>query len=146
MTEFTDPTQVLQEWLALFMRRSVHDMLQYNKSVGLSLAQVNILLWLHYHNACDVTALAENMQVSAAAASQMVERMVQQGIVRRVESPSDRRTRQVHLTERGRLVVEETIAARQGWIKDLVGTLSEEQKTGVVKLLGELIQKAQSME
>lgn len=146
MTEFTDPTQVLQEWLALFMRRSVHDMLQYNKSVGLSLAQVNILLWLHYHNTCDVSALAENMQVSAAAASQMVERMVQQGIVRRVESPSDRRTRQVHLTERGRLVVEETIAARQGWIKDLVGTLSEEQKTGVVKLLGELIQKAQSME
>jgi DNA-binding MarR family transcriptional regulator len=146
MIEFTDPTQVLQEWLALFMRRSVHDMLQYNKSVGLSPAQANILLWLHYHNSCDVTALAENMQVSAAAASQMVERMVQQGIVQRVESPSDRRTRQVHLTERGRQVVEETIAARQGWIKDLVKTLNEEQKTAVVKLLGELIQKAQAME
>jgi DNA-binding MarR family transcriptional regulator len=146
MTEYTDPTQVFQEWLAFFMRRSVHDMLQYNKTVGFSLSQVNIMMWLYYHKHCDVTALAENMQVSAAAASQMVERMVQQGIVQRVENPNDRRTRQVHLTERGRQVVEETIAARQGWIKDLVETLSEEQKTAVVKLLGELIQKAQALE
>jgi DNA-binding MarR family transcriptional regulator len=141
-----DATQVLLEWLAVFMRRSVHDMLQFNKVTGLSLAQVNILMWLHYHKPCEVTHLADIMQVSPAAASQMVERMVQQDMVQRIESPTDRRTRQVHLTDLGRKVVEETIAARQKWIEDLVNTLSEDQKKAIVELLGGLMEKAKSME
>jgi len=144
--ESSDATQVLIDWLAVFMRRSVHDMLQFNKVSGLSLAQLNILMWLHYHKPCEVTYLAEIMQVSPAAASQMVERMVQEGMVQRVESLSDRRTRQVHLTDLGKKVVEETIDARQSWINDLVITLSEEEKIAVVKLLGGLIEKAKSME
>ena len=43
---------------------------------------------------------ADLMQVSPAGASQMVERLVQQGLVRRVESPGDRRVRQVHLPKK----------------------------------------------
>ena len=146
MTDTSDATRVLLEWMALFMRRSVHDMLHFNKVTGLSLAQMNILMWLHYHKPCEVTYLSEIMQVSPAAASQMVERMVQQGLVQRVESASDRRTRQVHLTEHGRQVVEDTITARQAWIGDLVETLSPEQKTAVVALLGDLIQKSQALD
>jgi MarR family transcriptional regulator, organic hydroperoxide resistance regulator len=144
--EQMDATQVLLEWLAVFMRRSLHDMLQFNKVAGLSLAQMNILMWLHYHKPCEVTHLADIMQVSPAAASQMVERMVQQDLVQRVESPADRRTRQVHLTSQGKQLVEETIAARQKWIEDLVTTLDDQQKSAVVELLGGLIEKAKSME
>ena len=146
MTEPGEATRVLLDWMALFIRRSVHDTLQFNKISGLSLAQSNILMWLHYHKPCEVTSLAEIMQVSPAAASQMVERMVQEGLVQRVENASDRRTRQVHLTERGRQVVEETIAAREAWVSNLVATLSPAQKTAMVNLLGELIQKTQDLD
>jgi DNA-binding MarR family transcriptional regulator len=146
MTETSDATRVLLEWMALFMRRSIHDTLQFNKVAGLSLTQLNILMWLHYHKPCEVTSLAETMQVSTAAASQMVERMVQENLVQRVENASDRRTRHVHLTDHGRQVVEEAITARQVWIGDLVEKLSPEQQTSIVALLGDLMQKAREMD
>lgn len=146
MTDTPTATRVLLDWMAMFMRRSVHDMLQFNKTAGLSLAQVNILMWLHYHDHSEVTNLANIMQVSPAAASQMVERMVREDLVQRIESPSDRRTRQVHLTERGRQVVQDTIQAREAWVGDLVANLTPEQRSSLVTLMGELILKTQELE
>ena len=70
---------------------------------------------------------ADLMQVSPAGASQMVERLVQQGLVRRVESPGDRRVRQVYLTEEGRRMVETSSAARQKWVEELTASLTDEQ-------------------
>jgi DNA-binding MarR family transcriptional regulator len=62
----------------------------------------------------------------------MVERLVQQGLAVRVEPPGDRRVRQVHLTERGRRVVEESIAIRQRWVGSLAASLSGDQQAIVV--------------
>jgi DNA-binding MarR family transcriptional regulator len=141
MTEPYDAARVLRQWMGVFTQRSVHEMLQFTRESGLSLAQVNILMWLHFHKPCEVTLLAEAMQVSKAASSQMVERMVQQGLVQRLESARDRRAREVHLTERGRQVVEDTIHAREAWIDELVEDLTLEQKSALVNLLEDLIQK-----
>ncbi len=146
MTDTNTATQVVLDWMALYMRRSVHDMMQFNKTTGLSLSQLNILLWLHYHSHCEVTNLATIMQVSPAAASQMVERMVREDLVQRVETPSDRRTRQVHLTEHGRQVVEATIQAREAWVGGLVESLSPEQRMNLVTLMGTMIQKTQELD
>ena len=146
MTEPSDATRVLLDWMALFMRRSVHDMLQFNKVSGLSLAQANILMWLHYHKPCEVTSLAEIMQVSPAAASQMVERMVQQGLVTRSEIPGDRRVRLVHLTDQGKKLVLESIQVHEEWVQQLAASLTPKQQSDSAGILKMLTDKARQMQ
>ena len=80
---------------------------------------MSVLVHLYYRGPREVMGFADLMQVSPAGASQMVERLVQQGLVHRVESRGDRRVRQVHLTEAGRQMVETSIAARQKWVEEL---------------------------
>ncbi len=146
MSDTPDLPQTLLEWSAVFMRRSMHDFMYYTRSSGLSLALMNVLMRLHYHGPCEVTELVGTMQVSRAAASQMVERMVQQDLVLRVESPDDRRVRLVHLTHKGRQVVEESIAARQKWMEALMDTLSPEQQTTIASALQTLTAAARSLD
>ena len=46
---------------------------------------------LHYGGGCGVNDIGKGFGVSGAAVSQMVERLVQAGLVARVEDPDDRR-------------------------------------------------------
>ena len=98
------------------------------RSNGLSFPLMNVLMHLYYQGPREVMEFAEFMQVSPAGASQMVERLVQQGLVVRVESPEDRRVRRVHLTGGGRRVVEESLSVRQQWVDSLVESLSADQR------------------
>jgi DNA-binding MarR family transcriptional regulator len=86
------------------------------------------------------------MQVSPAGASQMIERLVQSGLVQRIGSRDDRRVRQVHLTEQGRQVVLTSISARQQWVESLIARLPEEQKEAIGKALRVLIDRAAELE
>ncbi len=139
-------TAILLEWSTPFIRLSLHDFNRYMRSAGLSLPQMTILLHLHYQGPSDVTHICEMMQVSPAGASQMIERMAQQGMVRREERPGDRRVRLVTLTEKGREVVLESIAARQAWIEELVAGLSPSEAERIGDSLLTLNQIASKME
>jgi DNA-binding MarR family transcriptional regulator len=128
-------TDIMLEWVTTFMRHSMHDFITFTHSVNLSMVQMNVLMWLYYHHQTEIMRLEDVMQVSRPAASQMVERMVQQGLVTRSESPTDRRSRLVQLSEYGRKLVEESIIARQKWITELMESLSPEQKQSAARVL-----------
>ena len=129
-------TQVMLDWATVFFRLTMHDFNAYVRTTGLSFIQMNALIHVFYRGPREVLDFAEFMQVSPAGASQMVERMVQQGWVRREETPDDRRVRLVHLTEQGQDLVEAGIAARQSWIAELAGTLTEEERVSVAAAYG----------
>ena len=65
--------------------------------------------------------------VSPAAASQMVNRLEKQNLVQRITDPTDRRVRNVALSEQGEHFVEESIKVRQNWVKNIPDNLSQEQ-------------------
>jgi DNA-binding MarR family transcriptional regulator len=123
--------QHLLDWSTEFVRLSVHDINRCARSHGLSFTQMNVLMHLYYQGPREVMGFTEYVQVSPAGASQMIERLVQQGLAVRVEAPDDRRVRRVHLTESGRQVVEESLAIRQQWADSLVASLSAEQQSVV---------------
>ena len=75
-----------------------------------------------------------------AAASQMVERLVQGGLVGRTENPDDRRVRQITITTRGRALVDKGMHERYRWVDDLIGFLSPDQRAVVLKSLPVLIE------
>lgn len=134
MTE-PDLSTILLNWFTAFVRLSLHDFNRYTRSTGLSFAQMTVLMHLYYRGPSEVSAFCDMMQISPAGSSQMIERMVQQGLVKRSEVPGDRRVRQVSLTEQGQQVVISSIAARQTWTEQLVASLSPEERAQVTATL-----------
>src|SRR5512133_1966147 len=142
----THLTATLLDWSTTFIRLSLHDFNRYTRNAGLSLAQMTVLMHLYYQGPSEVTTFCEMMQITAAGASQMIERMVQQGAVQRNEDPSDRRVRLVSLTEQGRHLVEESITARQAWVEQLVESLPEEDRGRIQAALQTLNEQASKLE
>jgi DNA-binding MarR family transcriptional regulator len=136
--------QLLFAWSTDFVREAMHEINRCARSNGLSFTQMNVLMHLYYQGPREVMEFAEYMQVSPAGASQMVERLVQQDLVVRGELPGDRRVRQVHLTGRGRRVVEESIALRERWVESLVGSLSADQQAVLTQATRLLNQRSES--
>lgn len=128
----------IMDWTAVFVRLWMHDINNFTRATGLSFGQMNLLLHLHYRGPCEVSGVSEVMQMTAPGASQMVERMVQQGLVTRGEVPGDRRVRQVALTDEGKNVVRGCIRLHEKWVGDLAGSLSEEDRAETTRVLNRL--------
>jgi DNA-binding MarR family transcriptional regulator len=143
MNPTSDDIQLtLNEWVEVFMRRSMQNFILYAKANGLSMSSVNAMFILNRKGSSGVSDIGENLGISSAAASQMVERMLQQGLIHRCEDPHDRRLKQITLSEHGREVLEGGIRARQEWHGQLAATLSPTETEQVSAALRILIDKA----
>ncbi len=123
------------------MRVSLQDLMGYIHHKGISMAQINVLYQLHYRGPCEVLAFTRALALSPAGASQLIERMVRQGWVERLDDPVDRRVRRVHLTDPGRQLVAESIAARNEWIIRFGARLTSEEKQQVAQVFRLLAEK-----
>jgi DNA-binding MarR family transcriptional regulator len=142
-----DPfVDTLGEWIEVFMRRSMHNFISYSKEKGLSMSQIGALLRIFRGGKSSVSDIGDNLGVTSAAASQMLERLVQQGLILREEDPDDRRVRQIALTDKGRQVIQESLAARQSWLENLAHILTDIEKEQITAALNILIEKANQLE
>lgn len=132
----------LQKWMEVFMQRSMHDFMGYARESGLSMSQLGALFQIRRRGSSGVTDLGDDLGVTSSAASQLLERLVLQGLILRSEDPSDRRVKQLVLTEKGLQVLQESIRARQSWLSDLAETTSDSEKEAVIAALNILIDKA----
>jgi DNA-binding MarR family transcriptional regulator len=138
--EMNSVDTAIMDWTAVFVRLWMHDINRYTRATGLSFGQMNLMLHIQYRGPCEVSEVSDLLQMTHAGASQMVERMVQQGLVTRHEVPGDRRVRLVHLTDHGKQVVQECTQVHQQWVEELSANLTpDEQKTAsqVLKMLTE---------
>ncbi|MEW6287611.1 MAG: MarR family transcriptional regulator [Chloroflexota bacterium] len=139
-------TQTLREWMDVFMHRSMRDWARFAKSTGLSMAQFGVLMQLYHKGACGMSQISERFDVTPAAASQLVEKLVQAGYIERAEDPSDRRAKLLKLSPSGTKLIEEGINERYRWLDDLVSRLSPEEQVRVSEALEILTRAAQEME
>lgn len=103
------------------------------------MSHIGAIFHIHHSGSCGVTEIGDHLGVTSAAASQMLDRLVQQGLVLRAEDRGDRRVKRVVLTEKGQLLLEKGIRARQKWLQDLADTLSESEKQTITSALQTLI-------
>lgn len=68
---------------------------------GLKPAQATALVYLGYHNGCQLSELADGVGSNNAAVTGLVSRMEKTGLVSRRKMQSDGRGKTVHLTEKG---------------------------------------------
>jgi DNA-binding MarR family transcriptional regulator len=90
--------------------------------------------------------LGTEFGVSIAAVSQLLEKMVQQGLVHRSEDPQDRRNKVLVLTEDGKKIANEGMNERHKWLSNLIKILTEEEQDQVDSVLRLLIDKAAQIE
>ena len=81
------------EWIDIFMHRSMRRFIHYARKSGLSMSMIGTLFHLHRAESIGVTDLGEHLGVTSAAASQMLEKLVQQDLIQRSEDPDDRRVK-----------------------------------------------------
>lgn len=136
----------LRAWAAIFLRRSVHEFILAMKDSGLSASQVNTLMRLHYRGPCPVTGIGDDLGLTPAAASQIVDRLVSMHLIERTEDPRDRRVKQVALTPQGRRLVGRGIEARLGWIREITGRIEPNEMAATVAALERLTRAANALE
>jgi DNA-binding MarR family transcriptional regulator len=94
-----------------------------------------------------MSKISEQFEVTPAAASQLVDKLVQSGLVHREEDPQDRRAKSLRLTEKGRELILQGVEERYRWVESLAGKLSAEERAKVdeaLSLLTEAIRKTEA--
>ncbi|GAG81535.1 unnamed protein product, partial [marine sediment metagenome] len=129
-----------------FMRRSMRDFVQFSKDSGLTLPQMSTLFHLHHGSSCGVSDVGELLGVTNAAASQMVDRLVQYELIERTEDPVDRRMKQLKLTFKGRAIVQESIEARKRWMAKLTTAITPDEQVSIITALTILTNAAHDLE
>lgn len=133
--------QTLYECGEFFGRRSIADFVQFTKESGLSMPQINILVHLHYMGTCEMSKVKGFIPGDSAAASQIVERLVERGLVERISDHDDRRIRKICLTGQGEEMVSGNLKIRKQWIDEMTGQFSEEDQQTILHSLKLLLKK-----
>ncbi len=139
-------TENLLAWSSLFIRLSLYDFNQYRRCEGLSLVQMTVLMHLYYQGDSEASHFCDMLQISAAGVSQMIARMVEQGVVQQQKSATDRRVRLVTLTPAGRDIVHDCIHVREAWVWHLVETMPQAEQQMVDAAMKILIQRASQLD
>ncbi len=108
----------------------IQGFMQYMKEQGLTMPQVHALMYIYHAGECPVSEIGTLADASIAAASQMAERLVQQGLVERKEDPSNRRIKKLRLTEKGRKLITDSFSANP-FLQDKLASLTPEERNAV---------------
>src|SRR5450759_1206966 len=103
----------------------------FSKESGVSIPQIGALMQIQHGGLRCVTEISADLGITSAAASQMLERLVQQKFIVRSEDPMDRRMKQIVLTEKGLQMLKESIRARQSWLDELASILSPAEQVQI---------------
>ena len=139
-------SEVVHEWVKVFMRHSGQEFKHFMDASGLSFSQVSTLMRLHYTGQADISDIGEQIGVTNAAASQLVEGLVRTGLLERAEDPSDRRIKRLTLTPSGHALAEQLVDARHQWMEKFTKTLTPQQRDTISRALQVLTEAARNIE
>jgi DNA-binding MarR family transcriptional regulator len=128
-----------RELTGIIMRRSAGEMMREMSRMGLSMPQMVTLHLLRDCGPLSISALAERLELSLAATSHLVERMVQQDLVLRQEDPIDRRHKRVQIGEGGRMVLERLVQMRLREAGQVVAALPPELSGQLEQVLEQVV-------
>jgi len=85
--------------------------------------------------------LSEGLGLSLAATSRAVDGLVQRGEIKRQEDPSDRRSKLVSLSARGRVTYERILAVRLAGVRRFVETLEPAESEALAAALRPIVER-----
>lgn len=109
-----------------------------SKILGISRAEHQALRILSAFEGCDISTFAANVGVSQPTATVTVDRLVEAGYITRTPCTTDRRVVRLHLTEKGRDVVERSREAHRAIMAPYVERLTKEEQEELIRLLNKM--------
>jgi DNA-binding MarR family transcriptional regulator len=138
--------QTIRQFMDIAMHHALHERLHFAKALGLSMPQFGILMQLHYRGNCGVSDIGDRFDITNAAASQLVDKLVQSRLIQREEDPHDRRAKLLNLTEKARELIQQNIEQRYRWVDQLAGKLTAEELVKVTEALDIMTKAARELE
>jgi DNA-binding MarR family transcriptional regulator len=141
-----DPfAKALRRWIRVSMLRSMREVIRHARQSGLSMSHLGTLFYLNRTEKCGVTDVGDHLGVTGGAASQMIDRLVGQGLVLRTIDPNDRRAKRIELTAQGKRVLRDGLRTRAKWVDELEKSLSNEDKAMITQALDVLSDRMEAM-
>ena len=131
--------------LEYILARIIQDFMKFMHQTGLSTPQINALLHIYHAGECQLSEIGSLADSSKPAASQLVERLVQQGLVDRSEDPLDRRNKKLRLTEKSLALIQNGVTSNH-FLLDLMTSLPAEQREIIQSAFGYLAQAGQQFQ
>jgi DNA-binding MarR family transcriptional regulator len=138
--------QTMRRFMDIAMHYSMRASGHFMKAKGLSTPQFSLLMQLHHRGVCGMSEISEQFEITPAAASQLVDKLVQSGLVQREEYPHDRRAKSLNLKDKGKELILQGIEQRYHWVEPLVGQLTAEERAKVNEALDIMTKAAKEME
>lgn len=104
-------------------------------ALGVTRAQWMVLARLARRPGCSQTELAEMMEVERATAGRLLDRLEDNGLVRREPDPEDRRVRRVYPTERAEKEQTKLRAVADGLVDEALADLSPRERDTLIELM-----------
>jgi MarR family 2-MHQ and catechol resistance regulon transcriptional repressor len=133
-------------WLVLWRAtRAIEGIARRNvESLGLCLSDFGVLEALLHKGPLPVNALGAKVLLTSGSMTAAVDRLERRRLVGRKASPTDRRTRLVQLTPRGRRLIGGMFASHERAIERAVAVLTAKQRATLLGLLRKLGRGAES--
>ncbi len=131
--------------LEFVLAHIIQDFMRFMQQTGLSRPQIHALLHIYHAGECHVSEIGALSDSSPAAASQLVERLVQQGLVERTEDPSNRRIKRLRLTAKSLKLISRGVTSNH-FLADLMSALPPKQRETVHAAFGYLAQASRHVE
>ena len=133
----TDPNRAgdaLRRLVDLVSHRS-GAVFQLMNDTSVTLPQVLLISRVEKSGPASLSDLAEGSKASAAALSQMIERLVQQGMLDRAEDPVDRRRKTIRAPARARALLRKLEAARSADYELGLASLGDRHRAQLAAML-----------
>ena len=146
MTKPVQFVQAIRSWMDVFMHRSMRSWGRFAKSTGLSMPQFSLMMQLHYRGACGMSEVSERFEITPAAASQLVDKLVHSSLITREEDPHDRRAKLLKLSDKGEELIQQGIEERYRWVDQLAENLTAEERVQISEALNIMTHAAEKLE
>ena len=117
-----DAMRIWFRFLRLHQRLSA-SMASRLRAIGLSVPQFDLMSTLSEREGITQSALAERLYVTKGNVSGLVDRLAQAGLIERRAIDGDKRSHALHLTRKGRSLVELGLATQRQYVTSTLGHL-----------------------
>jgi DNA-binding MarR family transcriptional regulator len=132
LLEFADKiNQIMPEIFKKFIRRQTSELFKGK----VTLPQLFILNFLDKEVQSRMTDLAHFLNVTTAAATGIVDRLVKYGYVQRLHEPLDRRIIKIKLTSKGLELLKKINQQKRQMIIDIFGKISQVERQDYLRIL-----------
>jgi Transcriptional regulators len=138
--------KAMSEFTEAISQREMMEFFRYASDHNLPPQQLGAVVRIGRGGPQGMTRMASRFGRTGAAVSQMVNRLVVQGLVERREAPEDRREKRIRLTAKGSRILAEFDEARKVWMRGLVEGLGPEETERAVQALETLARSIREQE